>query len=57
MDDSPLISPSIKEYASKHKIESVLNDMIQQVLTRLPSDPYSLMCSIIKDVKLNYIIN
>lgn len=57
MDDSPLISPSIKEYASKHKIESVLNDMIQQVLTQLPPDPYSLMCSIIKDVKLNYIIN
>ena len=50
MDDSPLISPIIKEYASKHKIEAVLNDMIQNVLTELPADPYSLMCSLIQEV-------
>ena len=50
MDDSPLISPTIKEYASKHKIEGVLNDMIQKVLTQLPADPYSLMCSLIQQV-------
>ena len=31
MDDSPLISPTIKEYASKHKIEGIVNDMIQKV--------------------------
>ena len=50
MDDSPLISPIIKEYTSKHKFEAILNDMIQKVLTELPADPYSLMCSLIQEV-------
>ena len=50
MDDSPLISPIIKEYTSKHKIEAILNDMNQKVLPELPADPYSLMCSLIQEV-------
>lgn len=52
MDDSPLVSPLIKEYCTQHNIEEILNNTIQSVLTTLPSDPYSLMCSLLKEVCL-----
>ena len=51
MEDSTMISPTIKEYASKFKIEKVLNNMINDILTTLPEEPFSEMSSIIKEVK------
>ena len=51
MEDSPMISPTIKEYASKYKIEKVLNNMINDILTTLPEEPFSEMSSMIKEVK------
>lgn len=51
MEDSPMISPTIKEYASKFKIEKVLNNMINEILTTLPEEPFSEMSTIIKEVK------
>lgn len=52
MDDSPLVSPMIKDYCTKYNVEEILNNTIQSVLTNLPSDPYSLMCSLLKEVMI-----
>ncbi len=53
MEDSPLVSPIIKEYCAKFNIENVLNSAINEVMTKLPSDPYSLLCNYLKKVKYN----
>lgn len=50
MEDSPLVSPAIKEYCAKFNIEKILNDTINEVLSKFPSDPYSLICSYLKKV-------
>ncbi len=48
MDDSPLISPIIKEYCAKFDVENILNSAINEVILKRPSDPYSLFCNILK---------
>ena len=48
MDDSPLISPIIKEYCAKFDVENILNSAINEVMLKRPSDPYSLFCNILK---------
>ena len=48
MEDSPLVSPIIKEYCAKFSIEKILNSAINEVLTQLPSDPYSLLSTFLK---------
>jgi hypothetical protein len=53
MEDSPIVSPIIKEYCAKFNIENVLNSAINEVMTKLPSDPYSLLCNYLKKVKYN----
>ena len=50
MDDSPLVPPIIKEYCAKFNIENILNEAINEVMTKMPSDPYSLLCSVLKKV-------
>lgn len=52
MEDSPLVSPNIKEYCAKFDIEKILNNVINEILTKFPSDPYSLICSSLKNVSL-----
>ena len=51
MEDSPLVSPIIKEYCAKFNIENILNSAINEVMTKMPSDPYSLICNFLKKVK------
>jgi len=46
-----MISPTIKEYASKFQIEKVLNNMINEILTTLPEEPFSEMSAFVKEVK------
>ena len=36
MQDSHLISPNIKEYCAKFNIENILNDAINEILTKYP---------------------
>ena len=48
MEDSPLVSPIIKEYCAKFSIEKILNSAINEVMTKLPSDPYSLLSTFLK---------
>lgn len=50
MEDSPLVSPNIKDYCAKFNLENILNDAINETLTTLPSDPFSLICSYLKKV-------
>ena len=50
MDDSPLVSPIIKEYCAKFDVENVLNSAINEVMQKLPPDPFSLFCTILKKV-------
>ena len=52
MEDSPLVSPNIKEYCAKFNIENILNDAINEVLTKFPTDPFSLLCSYLKKVRI-----
>ena len=52
MEDSPLVSPIIKEYCAKFNIENILNAEINEVMTTMPSDPYSLLCNFLKKVIL-----
>ena len=49
MEDSPLISPFIKEYCGKFNMESVLNDIINEAMLSLPSDPFSFLCGKFKE--------
>ena len=51
MEDSPLVSPNIKEYCAKFNIEIIINEAINEVLTKFPTDPYSLLCSYLKKVR------
>ena len=46
MEDSPLISPIIKEYCAKFDIENIMNSAINEVMLKMPSDPYSFFCNI-----------
>ena len=58
MEDSPLVSPNIKEYCAKFNIENILNEAVNEVLTKFPSDPFSLICGYLKKVrkiKINFI--
>lgn len=50
MDESPLVSKEIKDYCKNNKIEDVLNQTMQVVLTSLPADPFSVMCALLKEV-------
>ena len=50
MEDSPLVSPIIKEYCAKFNIENVLNSAINEVMLKMPPDPFSLFCNILKKV-------
>lgn len=50
MEDSPLISPKVKEYCIKYNIESTLNEALNEALTTLPQDPYSFLCGKFKEV-------
>jgi hypothetical protein len=50
MDDSPLVSQEIKDYCKKNKIEETLEKAIQLILTVKPTDPFAMMCSILKEV-------
>jgi hypothetical protein len=50
MEDSPLVSPIIKEYCAKFEIENVLNSAINEVMLKMPPDPFSLFCTILKKV-------
>jgi hypothetical protein len=54
MEDSPLVSPIIKEYCAKFNIENILNSAINEVMNKMPSDPYSLLCNFLKKVKINF---
>ena len=62
MDDNPMINkksssliegselPSeIKEYIEQHKLESILTKAFNDVMSKLPIDPYSEICSILKE--------
>lgn len=51
MEDSPLVSPNIKEYCAKFNIENILNEAINEVLTKFPTDPFSLLCGYLKKVR------
>ena len=48
MEDSPLVSPIIKEYCAKFNIEKVMNSAINEIMSKMPSDPYSLLCTFLK---------
>ena len=48
MEDSPLVSPIIKEYCAKFNIEKVMNSAINEIMLKMPSDPYSLLCTFLK---------
>ena len=50
MDESPLVSKEIKDYCKNNKIEDVLNQTMQVVLTSLPADPFSVMSALLKEV-------
>ena len=50
MEDSPLVSPIIKEYCAKFNIEDILNEAINEVMNTMPSDPYSFLCNALKKV-------
>ena len=50
MEDSSLVSPIIKEYCAKFNIENVLNSAINEVMLKMPPDPFSLFCNILKKV-------
>jgi hypothetical protein len=50
MDDSPLVSQEIKDYCKKNKIEETLEKAIQLILTVKPTDPFAMLCSILKEV-------
>ena len=50
MEDSPLVSPIIKEYVAKFNIENVLNSAINELMLKMPSDPFSFFCNILKKV-------
>ena len=50
MDESPLVSKEIKDYCKNNKIEDVLNQTMQVVLTSLSADPFSVMCALLKEV-------
>ena len=56
MEDSPLVSPIIKEYCAKFNIENILNSAINEVMNKMPSDPYSLLCNFLKKVKNKFLI-
>ena len=51
MEDSPLVSPNIKEYCAKFNLENILNEAINEILTKFPTDPFSLLCSYLKNVR------
>ena len=50
MDESPLVSKEIKDYCKNNKIEDVLNQTMQVLLTSLPAHPFSVMCTLLKEV-------
>ena len=56
MDDSPLVSQEIKDYCKKNKIEETLEKAIQLILTVKPTDPFAMLCSILKEVIIIFII-
>ena len=62
MDDNPMINrksssliegselpPEIKEYIEQHKLETTLTKAFNEVMSKLPIDPYSEICSILKE--------
>ena len=48
MEDSPLVSPIIKEYCAKFNIEKIMNSAINEIMTKMPSDPYSFLFTFLK---------
>ena len=48
MEDSPLVSPVIKEYCVKFNIEKIMNSAINEIMTKMPSDPYSYLFTFLK---------
>ena len=51
MEDSPLISPHVKEYCCKFNLESVINQALNDALKTFPKDPISFLCGKFKQVK------
>jgi uncharacterized protein YegL len=41
--DHPLVSNELRQYIQKNKIEDLLNQGLNTVMTSLPQDPYSVM--------------
>jgi hypothetical protein len=52
MEDNMIVTPAVKEYISKFNIETVLNKMVNDILIKLPDDPFSEMCTIINEVRI-----
>ena len=42
------LSPDIRSYLDEHKIEPILTKAFNEVMTKLPIDPFSEICSILK---------
>jgi hypothetical protein len=55
MNESAIVSPLIREYVTKHKIEEILNEAINKVLRELPDDPFSQLSSFVLSVLNSYL--
>ena len=50
MVDHPLIADELRRYIQRHKIEESLNIALNEVLEKLPQDPFSELAASLIDV-------
>ena len=50
MVDHPLVSNEMRQYIQKNKIEELLNQGLNIVMSQLPQDPYSTMATTLINV-------
>jgi enolase len=41
MSKSPYIPPEVKAYIEQYKIEEIIKDAVNSILTQKPTDPYT----------------
>ena len=50
MVDHPLVADDLRQYIQRHKIEDSLNVGLNEVLSTLPQDPFSVLAATLIDV-------
>ena len=52
MVDHPLVADDLRQYIQRHKIEETLNHGLNEVLEKLPQDPFSELAACLMDVSV-----